>query len=62
MTLPVISIITITFNGEKHIEQTIQSVLNQSYPHIQYIIIDGGSTDQTPNIIKKYEGELLLLD
>ena len=58
MSLPVISIITITYNGEKHIEQTIQSVLGQTYPNIQYIIIDGGSTDQTLSIIKKYEQKL----
>jgi glycosyltransferase involved in cell wall biosynthesis len=55
MNLPVISIITIVFNGERHLEQTIRSVLNQTYPHIQYIIIDGGSTDRSVSIIKKYE-------
>ncbi|MDP4211270.1 MAG: glycosyltransferase family 2 protein [Bacteroidota bacterium] len=55
MYSPVISIITIVFNGEKYLEQTIRSVLDQNYPHIQYIIIDGGSTDESVNIIKKYE-------
>ncbi len=49
-----ISIITISYNSEKYIEQTILSVLNQSYKNIEYIIIDGGSTDDTTNIIKKY--------
>jgi glycosyltransferase involved in cell wall biosynthesis len=58
MSLPVISIITIVFNGEKHLEQTILSVLNQSYPNVQYIIIDGGSRDNSLNIIKKYEQNL----
>ena len=58
MGSPVISIITIVFNGEKHLEQTIRSVLDQTYPHIQYIIIDGGSTDQSVNIIKKYEKDI----
>jgi glycosyltransferase involved in cell wall biosynthesis len=57
-TAPVISIITIVFNGEKHLEQTIQSVLDQNYPSLQYIIIDGGSTDNSLNIIKKYEKDL----
>ncbi len=51
---PLISIITVVFNGEKHLEQTIQSVLNQTYQNIEYIIIDGGSTDNTLEIIKKY--------
>ncbi len=58
MTLPVISIITIVFNGEKYLDQTIRSVLDQNYPSVQYIIIDGGSTDNSINIIKKYEKDL----
>jgi glycosyltransferase involved in cell wall biosynthesis len=53
--LPLISIISIVYNGEKYLEQTILSVLNQSYKNIEYIIIDGGSSDNTLNIIKKYE-------
>jgi glycosyltransferase involved in cell wall biosynthesis len=55
MTSPVISIITVVYNGEKHLEQTIRSVLDQTYDRIQYIIIDGGSTDQSVKIIKQYE-------
>ena len=55
---PLISIITSVFNGEKYIEQTILSVLSQSYKNIEYIIIDGGSTDKTLDIIKKYQDKI----
>jgi glycosyltransferase involved in cell wall biosynthesis len=58
MDSPLISIITIVFNGEKHLEQTIRSVLNQTWGRVQYIIIDGGSTDQSIPIIKKYEKDI----
>lgn len=50
-----VSIITAVRNGSRTIEQTIQSVLNQTYKNIEYIIIDGGSTDGTQEIIKRYE-------
>lgn len=50
-----ISIITVVLNGEKTIEQTIQSVISQSYENIEYIIIDGKSSDGTIDIIKKYK-------
>lgn len=53
-----ISIITVVFNGEKYIEDTIKSVINQTYKNIEYIIIDGGSTDGTLDIIKKYESKI----
>ena len=53
-----VSIITVVFNGIRTIEQTIKSVLNQSYKNIEYIIIDGGSTDGTLDIIRKYENYL----
>ena len=52
---PLISIITVVKNGEKHLEETIQSVINQNYKNIEYIIIDGDSKDKTISIIKKYE-------
>lgn len=55
MNNPLVSVITVVFNGEKHIEQTINSVICQSYLHFEYIIIDGASTDGTLEIIKKYE-------
>ena len=49
-----ISIITVVFNGEKTIRDCIESVVNQSYKDIEYIIIDGKSTDSTPEIIRSY--------
>jgi len=58
MKLPHISIITVCFNAGDFIEQTIQSVLSQSYPLVEYIIIDGSSTDGTPDIIRRYESRL----
>jgi glycosyltransferase involved in cell wall biosynthesis len=53
-TLPLISIITVVFNGEKFIQNTIDSVLNQDYPNIEYIIIDGCSNDGTLDILHRY--------
>ena len=54
-TTPLVSIITVVFNGEKYLAQTIESIAAQSYNNLEYIIIDGGSTDGTREIIKQYE-------
>ncbi len=55
MENPLVSIITIVLNGEKSIQRAIDSVANQTYRNIQYIIVDGGSTDNTLNLIRKNE-------
>ena len=55
---PTFSIITITYNAVRLVEQTLLNVLSQSYPNIEYIVIDGGSTDGTVDIIRRYESGL----
>ncbi len=53
-----ITIITVVYNGENCLEKTIKSVIDQTYKNIEYIIIDGGSSDRTVDIIKKYEDKI----
>lgn len=56
--LPKISIVTAVYNNAEYIENCIESILDQNYPHLEHLIIDGGSTDGTVHIIKKYADQL----
>ncbi len=55
---PLISIITVSYNGEKYLEETFKSVFSQTNNNYEYIVVDGGSSDSTINIIKKYESKI----
>lgn len=55
---PKISLVTAVYNGEKYLEETIRSILGQGYPNLEYILVDGGSTDGTVEIIRRYEKQV----
>jgi glycosyltransferase involved in cell wall biosynthesis len=57
-SVPLVSIITTSLNSDKFLEQTINSIISQSYKNLELIVIDGGSTDGTLDIIKKYENRI----
>jgi glycosyltransferase involved in cell wall biosynthesis len=61
MFQPKLSVITVVYNNAKDIESTMLSVLNQTYHHIEYILVDGLSTDGTLEIIKKYQDKIILI-
>ncbi len=56
--LPSVTVVTVVYNDAENIEKTLLSVLNQQYPNLEYIVIDGGSRDGTVDIIKKYKNHI----
>ncbi|MBD0255370.1 MAG: glycosyltransferase [Cytophagales bacterium] len=55
---PLVTVVTVVYNGEKYVRHTIESVLGQTYPNLEYIVVDGGSTDATLSILGEYESRI----
>ena len=61
MNNPKISVVTVVYNSAALIENTVNSIINQSYSHIEYIVVDGGSTDGTIDILNRYKKNISTL-
>ena len=61
MNNPKISVVTVVYNSAALIENTVKSIINQSYSHIEYIVVDGGSTDGTIDILNRYKKNISTL-
>lgn len=57
---PIVSIVTPTYNQAEYLAETIESVLSQDYPNLEYIVIDDGSTDDTQEVLKRFEGQIFV--
>jgi glycosyltransferase involved in cell wall biosynthesis len=61
INLPCITLVTVTLNSSKYLEDCIRSVISQNYPALEYIVVDGGSTDATLSILEKYKSHISVL-
>jgi glycosyltransferase involved in cell wall biosynthesis len=57
---PLVTIITAVFNGDSHLASCLESAINQDYPNVEHIVVDGGSTDRTVDILRQFDGQIAL--